>query len=389
MATQKRRDAPSSELSLVREHQPKRDWLLEMIRGLAVKQQLDTPQVFLSLRVAADRFGVSTSAMATIYRQLKQEGVLSSVRGSHTMLREHGTGRNLRARGLIGMPVSISRFQTLQDHRQCFLQLRDELHKRDFVTTTIFFEQPDGQPDIIIARLKKEKVEAVIWLLPEGADRETVLRLRDLGMRFIGVNITSLSGLVCRYQVARQQAIRTILRNWRADPKINMVTIVRISGETGAGEQRLEKLQALVASEKIKCEISTMRDGQISTLLKSLCQDKVTGIILPAAAAAMLGWRAPETLKDVLGTCRIALIDGPMDLPFAEHIPQAEVDLVTVNWHAVTRQIADDVLSGEAFDGSKTTVFEAEPHLRAPFKDTRIRSAIACRLSECGRKRGC
>ena len=111
-----------------------------------------------------------------------------------------------------------------------------------------------------------------------------------------------------------------------------------------------------------------MRDGQISTFLKSLCQDKVTGIILPAPAAAMLGWRAPDTLKDVLQTCRIALIDGPMDLPFAEQIPQAEVDLVTVKWHAVTKQIAADVLSGEAFDGSKTTVFEAEAHLRVPFQ---------------------
>ena len=227
---------------------------------------------------------------------------------------------------------------------------------------------PTGQPDIIIAQLKKEKVEAVVWLLPDVADRETVLRLRDLGIRFIGVNITPASGLACRYQVVRQQAIRTILRSWRTDPEINMATIVRINRETGADERRLAKLQALVESEKIKCEIATMRDGQISTFLKSLCQDKVAGIILPAPAAAMLGWRAPETLKDVLQTCRIALIDGPMDLPFAEYIPHGEVDLVTVKWHAVTRQIAADVLSGEAFDGSKTTVFEAEPQLRVPFQ---------------------
>ena len=368
MAAQKRRDTRSSELSLVRARRRKADRLLQMIRSLAMREQRDAPQVFLSLREAAVRFGVPTSAMARIYRQLRQEGVLSSVRASHTMLRERGAGRNLRARGLIGMPVSISRFQTLQDYRRCFLQLRDELHERDFVTRTIFFEQPDGQPDIIIAQLKKEKVEAAVWLLPDVANRETVLRLGDLGIRFIGVNITPASGLVCRYQVVRQQAIRTILRSWRADQEINMATIVRISRETGADERRLAKLQALVESEKMRCDIATMREGQISTFLKSLCQDKVAGIILPAPAAAILGWRAPETLKDALQTCRIALIDGPMDLPFAEHIPQGKVDLVTVKWHAVTRQIAADVLSGEAFDGSQTTVFEAKPQLRVPFQ---------------------
>lgn len=293
---------------------------------------------------------------------------MSSVRGSRTILREHGAGHNLRARGIIGMPVSIARFQTLQDYRQCFLQLRNELHKRDFVTRTIFFEQPKGQPDIIIAQLKKEKVEAVVWLLPDVADRETVLRLRDLGMRFIGVSITPASGLACRYQVERQEAIRTILRSWRADPNLQMALIVRISRETGADERRLARLRQLVESEKIKCEIATMRDGQIGTFLKSLCRDKVAGIILPAPAAAMLGSRAPETLEDVLQTCRIALIDGPMDLPFVEHIPHAMVDLVTVKWHAVTRQIAADVLSGEAFDGTKSTAFEAEPQLRVPFQ---------------------
>lgn len=68
-----------------------------MIRDLAVKQQKDTAQIFLSLRDAAERFAVPTSAMAAVYRQLKDEGVLSSIRGSHTML--HALGRRAQPEG--------------------------------------------------------------------------------------------------------------------------------------------------------------------------------------------------------------------------------------------------------------------------------------------------
>src|SRR5207244_13467364 len=49
--------------------------------------------------------------------------------------------------------------------------------------------------------------------------------LRDLGIRFVGVNITPLAGMSCRYQVRRQKAIRTIVRSWRAAPEISGVTI--------------------------------------------------------------------------------------------------------------------------------------------------------------------
>ncbi|PZR75682.1 MAG: hypothetical protein DLM73_04665 [Chthoniobacterales bacterium] len=337
---------------------------MKIIRDLAVKQQNSAPQIFLSLRDAGRRFGVPTSVMAAIYTQLTKEGVLSSIRGSHTRLHGRGTARNLKVRALIGMPISISRFQALQDYRRCFLAIHGELHQRGFLTNTIFFKQPKGQPELVIAQLKKDKVDAVVWLLPDQADQDTALRLRDLGIQFVGVNIAPLSGIACRYQVQRQQAVRTIMRSWRKDPVIKSATIVRISSETPADEERLAKLRVLVESEKLKCEIATLREGRVSPFLKSLCTNKTGGVILPAAAAALLAWRAPEALTDVLRTCRIALIDGPMHLPFSERIPEAEVDLCTTEWSPVAKRIAEDLLTGEAFDDSEAIVFEARPYLR-------------------------
>src|SRR2546423_1212285 len=112
MPTQKRDDQRRSEVSLVRQPTRKTDRLLSAIRRLALKQQTNQPQVFLSLRDAAERFGVPVSAMAVVYKTLGEERLLTSIRGSHTMLSACGAIRNLKVRDLIGLPVSLSRFQT-------------------------------------------------------------------------------------------------------------------------------------------------------------------------------------------------------------------------------------------------------------------------------------
>jgi hypothetical protein len=359
----------SRQLSGLRPGRRKTDRLFELVRGLALKQQKDAPQIFLSLREAAKRFGVPVSAMATVYKKLTDERVLAGIRGSHTMLAGRKAVRHLKVRGLIGLPVSLSRFQTFLDYQRCLTRICDELHERGFLTSTIFFEKRKGQPEAALKQLKSEKINTVVWLLPDGADDQTVLRLRDLGIRFVGVNITPLTGMSCRYQVRRQQAIRAIVRSWRADPEISGVTIVRIARETAADEERLGKLRMLVESENLECQIATLRDDHIGAFLKSICGKQTGGVILPANAAALLGWRAPDTVMEVFRVCRIALIDGAMYLPFTENAPAAKVDLVTARWSAIAKRIADDLIAGEAFDDSETVIFEAQPHLRVQLSD--------------------
>lgn len=366
----KRRGATRSlKFSPVRQGQGKTDGLLETIRHLALKQQKNAPQIFLSLREAAKRFGVPVSAMATVYKKLTDERILASIRGSHTMLTGRKAVRHLKVRGLIGLPVSLSRFHTFPDYQRCLTRICDELHARGFLTSTIFFEKPEGQPEAVLKQLKSEKVSAVIWLLPDSADDETALRLRDLGIRFVGVNLTPLVGMTCRYEVDRQKAIRAIMRGWRADLEISGAIIVRITRDRATDEERLKKLQALVESEKVACEIATLRDDHIGAFLKSVCAKKTGGVILPAGPAALLGWRAPETLAEVFRACRIALIDGPMYLPFAEKAPAVTADVVTARWSAIAKRIADDLLAGEAFDDSEKVIFEAQPRLRVHLSD--------------------
>lgn len=360
--TIKKTNAPS----LTRKHERKGDGLFETIRQLALKQMKKEPQLFLTLRQAARHFDVPVSTMAAIYRRLVAEGILSTVRASRTILRGRSPSRSLKVRGLIGMPLSAPRLRTSRDYRECSLRIREELRARSFATTPFYFEERDIEANLVVERASKEKVDTVLWLLPDGADRNTELRLRDRGIRFIGANIGGVSDAFCRYEVRRRRAILTILNEWRAGMKLETAIIVLEGQEAPAEKERMARLLRLVAREQIPCDLVKVPEGHISTFLKSLCANKSNGILLPASAAAMLASRAPDTVAEVLKTRCVAWIDGRPDVPFGQGLSEIKIDLVSVDWVAISERIARDILSGEAFRHSETTIFEAEAHLQVP-----------------------
>lgn len=355
---------------MTRNYERKTDRLLKTLRQLALKQQKEAPQLFLSLRQAARRFDVSIATMAAVYKQLVGQGILHSVRGSRTILRGRETSRTLQVRGLIGMPLSVPRLHGLRDYRECFLRLRHELNVRGFAIAPFYFEEREIRASLFVERSKKEKLDMVVWLQPNGADRDTTLRLRDLGIRFIGVNIGGVADAFWRYEVQRHQAMLTIVHDWRANLQLDAALIVLTGHETPAEMKRMMRLRRLLASDQIDCQLSNVPEGRIGRFLKSLCADGKKGVLLPGPAAAMLASRAPDTVEEILGTCRVALIEGAVDLPFGQRAPDIAVDLVNVDWRSVGERIARDILSGEAFRRSETTIFEAEAHLQVPLRST-------------------
>ena len=52
-------------------------------------------------------------------------------------------------------------------------------------------------------------------------------------------------------------------------------------------------------------------------------------------------------------------------MPFAR-VPEVQVDLAIVDWQLVAEQIVDDLITQDAFQVSKPTIFEAEAKFRVP-----------------------
>jgi hypothetical protein len=344
----------------------KGDRLLQILREVAVKNQQEQPQPFHSLREVARRFRIPTSMVSRIYRRLEQEGLLSTVRGSKTMLQGLHFDRQLSVRAFIGLPASLSSFLTIQDYRMFFIRVRRELRLRGFATAMLFYEGgEEGRPSFS-ARLKAYEVDTVLWFEPPNTARESVLRLLDAGVRIIGVAKTPCSFLKCRYQLNRTGAVRQLLQAWKSECAIENVTVVESDGSwPPLGE---DWLRGLLGELRLPRKVSKFTDQSVRRFLQTLQQAKTerTGIIFPSSSlASMFCFRAPEAVTRLLAARRVAFINGPVNMPFTR-VPAVQIDLVTHDWQSIAKTIVDDLITQDAFGNTRPITFEAECHLGVP-----------------------
>jgi hypothetical protein len=368
--------------------------LAKILRETARTQQANKPQVFYALREVADRFDVSLSTVAAVYRQLESEGLLTLLRGSRTLLQARGASREVSIRGIVGVPMPLSLFLTRQKCRMFFMSIRRELRRRGFATAGVFFEAAEARPYFLFERIKHCNVDSVLWYMPDQCARETALLLKDSGVSVIGVADGGLPALPCRFEISRQKAIIKILRDWRIrgpswirpspvpqqgsilqktsrwpSPRkaIRKGKIIRCSRRSATDEERLE---ALLENERLRCEFVSAEGGHCNTLLRSLAEeeDEESGVILLGGAASLFAFRAPESLVGLMQRRRVALVDGPVSLPFMI-APPVRADLAIADWDAVARGITAEFLTKEVFARASTTVFEATAYLQAPLSE--------------------
>lgn len=333
--------------------------LLETLRGIAIANQHEEPQIFYPIRDVAHHFAVPVSTVSRVYCELEEEGILVSIRGSKTLLQGRSGGRHLSVLGFVGMPALTSSFVTLQDCRIFFIRTRRELRARGFAVTTVFYDR--SEREMVFSRIAKCNFDTVLWHQPDRVAKEVVPRLKDGGVQVIGISDRWFPSIRCRYEVQREAAIRSILRDWHVNDAIKSVVIVR-GVETSAAKEEL--LKTLIEEEGLTYEFRSAGDQRPGDFLNSFARDKHRGIIFPSMAAALFGFRAPEGLAKLMSRARVALTGGPVSIPFAQ-IPDAVADLVVVDWQLVAEQIVGDLINRKAFDRVETTLFEAKPHLRA------------------------
>jgi hypothetical protein len=340
----------------------KAERLLDILRGVALTHQRAEPQVFYPIRDVARHFRAPLSTVARIYNQLEDEGILVGIRGSKTLLQGTSSGRHLSVLGFVGMPAHTPLFVTQQDYRTFFIRMRRELRARGFAVATVFYDREEGRHGRLASRLDKYDFDTVLWHQPDRAAKETVPQLADSGVQTIGISDRGFPSIRCRYEVQREPAIMSILRDWHLNAGIKSVIVAR-GVQTSA--QKEELLKTLLEEEDLSYEFQSAGDHRPSDFLDSLARDGERGIIFPSLAAAFFAFRAPHALAQLMMRARVALSGGPVNIPFAQ-APEVAVDLVVVDWQLVAEQIVSDLISRKAFDRAKTTVFEAKAHLRTP-----------------------
>src|SRR5205085_7201260 len=113
--------------------------------------------------------------------------VATAVRGSEPVLQGQRFVRHLSVRAFVGLPASLSLFVTVQAYRMFFIKIRRELRVRGFATAMVFFEKNEARSDVLSERFRICEVDTVLWFQPSKEARETALRLKDHGIRVIGI----------------------------------------------------------------------------------------------------------------------------------------------------------------------------------------------------------
>jgi hypothetical protein len=343
----------------------KTDRLIEILRRVAVNSQSTQPRVFYSVRNIAQHFSVTLSTAARAYHHLEREGLLTRVRGSKTLLQGRDFDRRTGVRAFVGLPASLSAFITIQPYRMFFIKIRRELRLRGFATAMVFTDKNDGIASFS-ERLKAYEIDTVLWFQPPREARESALRLADLGIRLIGIAHEHSSPIPCRYEVRRDDAIRTLLTEWKQRLGIGEVTLVRSKEcRPHALEETLENALDELEIKSTTAWFQTQQTRNFLRLLQSL--DTQVIVFSSGQLASKFCFRAPGAVGDLLRRRRVAFLNGPVSMPFAK-VPEVRVDLTVVDWDLVAQQIVDDLVSQDAFHLAGPTIFEAEPKIWVPLR---------------------
>jgi hypothetical protein len=259
------------------------------------------------------------------------------------------------------MPASLSRFITSQDYRMFFIKARREFRRRGLMTAIAFYEDRFDAEDLA-ERLQQGRADIVLWYVPDSTARRAAPRLRDLGIPVLGISDGGLPSLRCRYEVSRANAIRAILHDWAVNG-IKSVRIARADSRPSADEERLE---TLLMETPLDWHFVSAHSSSTEQFIANLSTRKDDAIILLGSAASFCLMRAPEAFKRMLFDCRVALVQGPVSMPWAPRI-DALLDLVVIDWQAVAERLAEDILNREAFNEHEPVIFEGIAELKTPF----------------------
>jgi hypothetical protein len=263
-------------------------------------------------------------------------------------------------RGVVGLPRTTAKYVTVQDYRMFLRCLRRELRLSGFAAQTVDIERQEAAE--FAERVQKYDIDTIIWFQPGEIAKQACLRLRDLGMRIVGVSDGMRPSIPCPYEIHREAAVRQILRQWRVESGLRSIIVVAGNAPSVLDEEHLAKI---ADEEELELEICRASSRSTPKVLDTLAQQENRGIVFMSSAGPMFAFRSPESMTNIFERCRVALVEGPVNMPFAK-VPDVRVDLVLLDWQRVAQRIVGDLIIDAEQNVSEPVTFLAESRIRVP-----------------------
>jgi hypothetical protein len=328
--------------------------ILSLLRHLAKRNRNGISRSFYSIRAVAKHFTLPATTVTRMYRQLKEEGLLTSAWGSRTFVEPNRVNRDLRVRGTIALPVALSSFSHLRNHRMFFLSMRNALWKFGFATRLLFYEGAAERDNGFAEDLLSSKVDGVIWFLPGSNDRMIAARVADRGIRVISLTDSLASSNGHRYALSREAALHECLAGWKKEGVTSAIIVHSERGEALGRVAAISVCLHVLGIKQIPMGIECLK----TRVLAQTSHRENCGIIFTSSELALRLINEDRVrFTKLLEKHRILLLDGMIDSPAGVSL-QGPLDTIEFDWPRATRRIANDLVRPMHSHLSKPVIVE-------------------------------
>ena len=328
--------------------------ILRLLRQVARGNRSKNSRSFYSIRSVAKHFTLPPTTVTRMYGQLKEEGLLTSAWGSRTFVESTHANRDLHVKGVIALPVALSSFSHIRNHRMFFLSMRNALWKLGFASRLLFYEGADERGSGFAEDLLSYKFDGVIWFLPDSSVRSIAARVADRGVRVISITDSLASCNGQRYTLSREGALHECLEAWKKEGVTSAIIIHSGGGEALGKLAAISVCLRVLGIKQIPADIELLK----TTGLPKLSHRENCAIIFAASEVALrLIYEDHARFTRLLERYRSMLIDGLIDFPAGVPL-QGPVDTIEFDWPHATRRIANDLVRPKRSLISKTVIFE-------------------------------
>lgn len=343
--------------------------LQRMLRQAIRRVQRNQPHAFYSMREVSEFFGVPLSNVALAYKKLAEEGLLTQVRGSMTLVAGRKQQSRTSVRAVVGVPIWVDGFAIVQDLPPFHPAIEDELWRYNILCHFIFYRHSEQADPSFAERLLAHQLDAVVWFVPPVNAIPCMRLIQDNGVRQIVIGDKTRIFPSHQYFLDWDDALHRGIQHWKQE-KIASVVIsrppVNSNLTTMFPSHDLFTLQQALNQKRLPYTVSDFRQRDFGEHVADLIREPNVGIIFVNYywIATLLSFAQKEMIQ-LFQKRRVLLTRVPTNLPA---ITQQDValDLIHLDWQTIVRRVAKDLATQRHVPIHKPVTFPArwQPRVR-------------------------
>ena len=319
-------------------------WLAGELRGVCGQLRKPVPQVFYSIRAIVEFFGIPLRTVALAFKDLENEGLLNSRRGSRTLLTGIRNFPRFPVRGVIGLPNLMSAMVLTSTTRQISIEFETRLRKLGFVADMIFHhtKEEESHPDFA-EQLLAHHLDAVIWQDPHPQSHQNLISLNERGVRLLVIQTpeanTSIPAVI--YLKDWRPGYEEIARCWQ-ESGVKTVWIP-LNLERLAYRSEVAIFSGIMREHGLSVEVCGADVSRIPRPASSRRSGKTNAIaFLEPDTADLLCNCNPVTMERLSRFSRLAFCRGTLRCPYLRH---RGVPIETVDFSAeeIVKKLVEDI----------------------------------------------